>query len=192
MFIFVKRIRFMDSRIEIIKGIHPGKFIERELKKKNITQRALAEETGISYQTINAVIAGRRSLTTGQAIKIDFVLNLEEGFLAILQTHYDIKQHKEKELAHLYTGSPHIRRILFWDTDFDKINWGKYKEAVVKRVVERGSREEINEIKRFYNLSIEELKQYGPKKNSFCHINSSKKWLRRIQRNYIMKRLPLY
>lgn len=80
----------MDSRIDIIKGIHPGKFIERELKKKNLTQRALAEETGIPYQTINAIIAGRRNLTTEQALKIDSSLNLEEGFLAILQTHYYI------------------------------------------------------------------------------------------------------
>jgi len=154
----------MDSRIEIIKGIHPGKFIERELKKRSLTQRTLAEETAIPYQTINAVITGKRNLTTEQAIKIDSVLNLEEGFLAILQTHYDIKQYKEKELANLYTGSPNIRRILFWDTDFDKINWGRYKEAVIKRVLERGNKEEINEIKKFYNLSAIQLKQYTPKR----------------------------
>ena len=149
----------MDSRIDIIKGIHAGKFIERELKKKNLTQRALAEETGIPYQTINAIIAGRRNLTTEQALKIDSSLNLEEGFLAILQTHYYIKQYREKELANLFPGHPHIRRILFWDTDFDKINWGKSKYTVIKRVLERGSKEEINEIARFYNLSTSELKQ---------------------------------
>lgn len=154
----------MDNRIDIIKGIHPGKFIERELKKKNLTQRTLAEGTGIPYQTINAIIAGRRNLTTEQALKLDALLNLEEGFLAILQTHYEIKKYKEEELANLYTGHPHIRRILFWDTDFEKINWGKYKEAVIKRVLERGSKEEIDEIKRFYNLSANELKQYKPKK----------------------------
>lgn len=153
----------MDSRIEIIKGIHPGKFIERELKKKTLTQRALAEDTGIPYQTINAIIAGRRNLTTEQALKIDSSLDLEEGFLAILQTHYDIKQYREKELANLYTGHPNIRKILFWDTNFDKINWGKYKEAVIRRVLERGNKEEVNEIKRFYNLSANELGQYQPK-----------------------------
>lgn len=154
----------MDSRIDIIKGIHPGKFIERELKKRNLTQRFLADATGIPYQTINAIIGGRRNLTTEQTIKIDAVLNLEEGFLAILQAYYDIKQYREKELANLYTGNPHVRRILFWDTDFDKINWGKYKEAVIKRVLERGSKEEINEIQKFYNLSASQLKQYKSKK----------------------------
>ena len=150
--------KIMDSRIDIIKGIHPGKFIERELKKGNLTQRSLAEATGIPYQTINAIIAGRRNLTTEQAIKIDSVLNLEEVFFSILQVYYDIKQYREKELANLYTGSPRIRRILFWDTDFDKINWGKYKDAVIKRVLERGNEEEINEIQNFYNLPTGQLK----------------------------------
>ena len=95
----------MNNLIDIIKGIHPGKFIERELKKKHLTQRALADETGIPFQTINAIIAGRRSLTTKQALKIDQILGYEEGFFAILQTHYDIKQYKEKELASIYTSS---------------------------------------------------------------------------------------
>lgn len=143
----------MDSRIDIIKGIHPGKFIERELNKKSLTQRALAEDTGIPYQTINAIIAGRRCLTTEQAIKIDKTLGYEEGFLAILQTHYDIKQYKEKAFANLYTEAPRIRKSLFWDADFNKINWGKYKESVIKRVFERGNKDEIDEITRFYNLS---------------------------------------
>ena len=153
----------MDNRISIIKGLHPGKLIERDLKKKGITQRVLAKDTGIFYQAINAIITGRRNITTEQALKIETVLGYEEGFLSILQSYYEIKQYKEKELTNLYTGSPNIRKILFWDTDFDKINWGKYKKAVIQRVLERGSKEEINEIKRFYGLSASELRKYKPK-----------------------------
>lgn len=153
----------MDRRIDIIKGIHPGKFIERDLKNKEITQRYLAEETHIPYQTINAIIAGRRNLTTGQALALESLLGYEEGFLSILQSFYDIKQYKDKKLADLYPGSPRIRKILFWDTDFDKINWGKSKKAVIQRVLERGSNEEIDEIKRFYGISPIELEQYKPR-----------------------------
>jgi Plasmid maintenance system antidote protein len=153
----------MDNRIDIIKGIHPGKLIERDLKKKGITQRTLAKETGILYQAINAIITGKRSITIEQALRIETALGYEEGSLSILQSYYEIKLYKEKELANLYIGSPHIRKILFWDTDFDKINWGKYKRAVIQRVLERGSKEEVNEVKRFYNLSTSELKQYKPK-----------------------------
>lgn len=144
----------MNNLIDIIKGIHPGKFIERELKKKNLTQRVLADKTGIPYQTINAIIAGRRNLTTEQALKMDQSLAYEDGFFAILQTYYDIRQYKEKELAGIFNQPPKIRKSLFWDTDFSKINWAKYKNAVIKRVFERGSKEEIDEITRYYNISI--------------------------------------
>lgn len=148
----MEKVLLMKNLIEIIKGIHPGKFIERELKKKKLTQRSLAEETAIPFQTMNAIIVGKRNLTTDQALKIDQALGFEDGFFAILQTHYDIKQYKEKELASLYTEAPRIRKSLLWDVDFSKINWGKYKDAVVKRVFERGSKEEIEEIKRFYKF----------------------------------------
>ena len=143
----------MNNIIEIIKGVHPGKFIERVLNKKNLTQRALAETTGIPYQTINAIIAGRRNLTTEQALKIEKALGYEEGLFAILQTHYDIEQYKDKELARTNSEAPRIRKSLFWDVDFNKINWAKYKKAVIKRVFERGSKDEIEEITRYYNLS---------------------------------------
>lgn len=154
----------MDRRIDILKGIQPGKLIERDLKKKGITQRKLAEGTGIPYQTINAIIGGRRKLTTEHALKIEAVLGYEEGFLAILQSYYDIKRYKDKEFALLYPKAPRVRKILFWDTDFEKINWGRYKQSVIERVVERGSQEEINEIKRFYNLSTNELERCVPEK----------------------------
>ncbi|MDD2311780.1 MULTISPECIES: helix-turn-helix transcriptional regulator [Dysgonomonadaceae] len=54
----------MDSRINILKGIHPGKLIERDLKKQDITQRSLAEKIDVPYQAINAIIMGKRNLTT--------------------------------------------------------------------------------------------------------------------------------
>jgi plasmid maintenance system antidote protein VapI len=48
----------MINRIEILKGIHPGKIIERDLEKKHMTQRALAQMVGVPCQTINAIISG--------------------------------------------------------------------------------------------------------------------------------------
>jgi len=154
----------MTNRIDILKGIHPGKLIERDLKKMHLTQRALAEYTNIPFQTINAIIAGRRNLTTSQALNIERVMGYDEGFLSILQAFYEIKQIKEKEYSKQYTLPPHIRRSLFWDTDFDKINWGRYKKAVITRVLERGSKGEQDEIIRFYNLKPGEIDLYYPSK----------------------------
>lgn len=43
-----------------------------------------------------------------------------------------------------------IRRTLFWDTDFDKIHWQRNKSAVIKRIFERGTDTEVQEIINFY------------------------------------------
>jgi len=43
-----------------------------------------------------------------------------------------------------------LRRVLFWDTNMDTIDWEKYKNAVIIRVFERGDAEEQKEIIRFY------------------------------------------
>lgn len=43
-----------------------------------------------------------------------------------------------------------LRKVLFWDTNFDKIDWIKYSKAVIRRVNERGNEEEMQEIIRFY------------------------------------------
>lgn len=162
----------MDKRINIIRGIHPGKLIERDLKKKRLTQRNLADRTGIPFQTINAVITGNRNLTTEQALKIEDWFGYEEGLLSILQTYCNIKQYREKEQSKLYNQNPRVRKSLFWDTDFETINWIKYKNAVIRRVLERGNNDEIKEISRFYNLSVDELDHYRLQKtfrNNLTH-----------------------
>lgn len=142
----------MNSRIDILKGIHPNKFIERELEKQNISLDVLAKETGIPCQRINVIIAGTCMITAEETSKIEDLLKLEDGFLTTLQQYYDIIQAEDQRLADLYPIPPNIRESLFWDADFDSINWGKYKDAVVKRVFERGSEKEIEEIKRYYKL----------------------------------------
>ena len=52
---------------------------------------------------------------------------------------------------------PRLRRILFWDTDMDKIDWTKQKKAVIKRVRERGNFQEKKEIAEFYHIPLQHL-----------------------------------
>lgn len=156
----------MDKRIDILKGIQPGKLIERDMKKLGFSQRSIAEKTNIPYQTINVLLSGKRNLTTDQALKVEKVLGYEEGFLLILQVFYEIKLTKETEFAKQYPDKPNIRKILFWDIDFDKINWGMYKNAVIKRVLERGNTIEVKEIMRFYRLTEKEMMVY---RNQLSH-----------------------
>lgn len=142
------------------KGIRPGKIIEWHLKQKHLSQRELAEKIGEHYQTINAVIKGRRNLTVEISLKLDSFLGFDDGFLYMLQGYYEVDQYKKKQLSSSVDGVPKIRRILFWDTDFDNIDWGKSRNFVISRVLKRGSREEQEEIARFYRIQLSDLDRF--------------------------------
>jgi addiction module HigA family antidote len=134
--------------IDIIKGIHPGKFVERELKKRNLNQRQFALSIGEHAQTLSAIIKGSRRMNVALSLKIEEQLEIEEGFLMTLQVFYDIKEAKKDS-----TYKPDLSKLrkgIFWDTDFDKIDWKLMKISIVKRVFSYGTKSEQDEITRFY------------------------------------------
>ena len=78
----------------------------------------------------------------------------------MLQGYYEVELCKKNRLSSLITGIPNIRRILFWDTDFDKIDRRKNRNFVIARVIERGNREEQEEIARFYGIRLSDFKKF--------------------------------
>ncbi|MFV7236684.1 HigA family addiction module antitoxin [Flavobacterium sp. ZB4R12] len=134
--------------IDIIKGIHPGKIVERELKKRNINQRQFALSLGVHPQTLGAIIKGNRRMNVDLSLKMEEKLELEEGFLMTLQVFYDIKEAKKD--SNYKPDISKLRKGIFWDTDFDKIDWKLMKVSIVKRVFAYGNKTEQEEITRFY------------------------------------------
>lgn len=136
--------------IEKYRGIAPGVFLNRQLKKKDIKQNAFAKTVDIPAQTLNAIIKGTRKMTTETALKIDRGLGIEESTMAMLQAFYETKLVRQKYKSTDHPDFKIIRKILFWDTDFDKIDWQQQKKAVICRVWERGNEEEKQEMQRYY------------------------------------------
>ncbi|RYX80416.1 plasmid maintenance system antidote protein [bacterium] len=128
-------------------GIHPGLVLERELKKRTLKKRAFAITLGEYPQIINEITKGRRGVPPMLSLKIDQMLKLEEGTFHMLQAHYDLLKAK-KNLKQ--QDSPSFRKVLFWDTEIEKIDWKKQYKAVIKRVFERGNYEEKIEALRLY------------------------------------------
>lgn len=133
-----------------IKGLHPGLFLERELKKRNLKKRPLAISINEHPQTLGSIINGNRRMNIPLAAKIEKLLGLEEGLLMTLQVFYDIKKHKAANLTHETPDLSKINPALFWDTSLQTIDWIKMKNSVIQRVRERGTKEELNEILNFY------------------------------------------
>ena len=142
----------MNPTFNILKGIHPGLYLETELKKRKISKKEFAESVNEHLQTIVSITKAKRKFTPELSSKTDAFLHLDEGFILTLQAFYEIKKLKEELNIHK-PDLTKIRPVLFWDTDLNQINWQKQKESVLKRVMERGNIQEKEEISRFYNLS---------------------------------------
>lgn len=139
----------MKLIFEKYKGIHPGIILERELKKRSLKKGPFALSLQEYPQVLNDITKGKRGLTPALSLKIDNALGLEEGTMLILQAYHEIRKEKEKGLGEKPNLSI-LRKILFWDTDINKIDWPKQYKAVIERVFERGNDEEKKEILRFY------------------------------------------
>lgn len=147
----------MRKTLDLIKGIHPGFVLERELQKRNLGKGQFAISLGEFPQTLTAITKGKRRMNIPLAMKIEKSLSMEEGYLMILQVYYDIEQEKKKAKQKAddsqkenHPDLKKLRTILFWDTDMNKIDWQKQKKAVIKRVFERGNEQEKKEIIHFY------------------------------------------
>jgi addiction module HigA family antidote len=139
----------MKKHINILKGIHPGFVLERELEKRQIRKGSLALQIQEYPQTLSTIMKGKRDMNIGLALKIEQLLGIEEGFFMILQVYYNIEQEKKKQNSS-HPDLSLIRPILFWDTKMDTIDWRKQKKAIIKRIFERGNEKEKKEITRFY------------------------------------------
>lgn len=138
----------MKNELSIIKGIHPGLILERELKKRHLHKGPFAISLKEYPQTLVSITKGKRRMNINLALKIEEALGIDEGFFMTLQVYYDINEIKNKNKLH--PDFAKLRRVLFWDTKMENINWEKQKKAVIKRVFERGNEIEKGEIIRFY------------------------------------------
>lgn len=139
----------MLPKIAKIKGLHPGLILQREIKRNNIKSSQLALALNEHKQTISAIINQRRGINPELSIKLGEYFRTEDDYFMMLQASYEVKI----KLAQTSKGTPNlnnIRKVLFWDTTFDKIDWHKNKRAIIKRILERGNDIEITEIIDFY------------------------------------------
>ena len=142
----------MLPEISKIKGVYPGAVLSRELKKRGLESKQFALSMGEYPQTINAIRKGRRGINPSLSIKLGEKLGVDAEYFMVLQACYEVEKIKQENLLK-NQAKPNmeiINKILFWDTDIDKIDWQRQKRSVILRVFERGTELEIEEIISFY------------------------------------------
>lgn len=138
--------------IDIIKGISPNVILARELKKRNISCNDLAMAICEPSQVVCDLVHGKCRFTKDFSHKIELEFGLEEGFLMLLQSYHDEQESRRELTKEQKPNLSKFRRNIFWDTDFDSINWIESKQSIIQRVFERGNIVEINEVIDFYGV----------------------------------------
>lgn len=144
------------EKMETLKGLHPGAYLKRELRKRLIPMSRFALSIDEYPQTLHAITKGIRSMNTPLALRIEKALGLEEGFLMTLQIFYDIKQEKRKQRTLIKPDLSKFRPGIFWDVDAKQIDWNEHRRFVIERVFERGSASEKEELMRLYGKQVVE------------------------------------
>lgn len=71
---------------------HPGEVIKDEIEYRNISQRRLAEQLGMSYKALNDLLNGRRALPVSTAMMIEAALDIPADSLMKLQMKYNMQE----------------------------------------------------------------------------------------------------
>ena len=82
---------------------HPGELIKDELKERNMTQKQLAELTGIKPSVLSETINVKRSISLNVAVALEKVLGIPAEVWMNLQTQFNLdstqiaEREKQKE-----------------------------------------------------------------------------------------------
>lgn len=82
------------NNLTLSNPIHPGEMIKDEIEYRGISQKKLAEQTGISYTALNEVLNCKRPVSTEYALLLEAALGIEANIWIKTQIEFDIQMIK--------------------------------------------------------------------------------------------------
>jgi addiction module HigA family antidote len=151
----IKQLITMFPKIERIKGMHPGAVLKWALNKYNIQASQLSEGISEHKQTLSAILNEKRGINPTLSIKLGAYFKIRPEYFMLIQAEYQVQSAINAQNNNDQSPKPKIRKVIFWDTDFEKLDWRKNKKAIIERVKERGNKKEIEEVLAYYKLRID-------------------------------------
>lgn len=140
----------MARKFSIYKGIPIGLIIKKDLSRKKVSQKVLADSIGMSYYCLNRSLNNKRLIKEDEARLIDEYFKYEDRFTLNMQS-YLYNKNQSKEHGSLKNITPSVRSCVFWDIDVSSLDWVKYRDFIINRVLEYGNSEEYRSVMEYYN-----------------------------------------
>ena len=100
--------------------IHPGETISDILEERNLTQKELAQRAGVSEAFLSDVIHGKKDISKGLAMGLQYALGVPSSFWLNLQANYDAELISLQEEATIQEEERQIVTILHEVVDYLK------------------------------------------------------------------------
>lgn len=80
----------MNNNLTPLIATHPGEMIKDELKERKMTQKQLAEISGIKASVLSETINGKRSVSLNMAVALEKALEIPADIWMNMQNQYDL------------------------------------------------------------------------------------------------------
>jgi len=80
----------MDNLGFPFRPVHPGELLKDELEYRNLSQKEISKQVGISYTAFNEILNGKRPVNTEFALLIEATLDLPAEPLLKMQSRYNM------------------------------------------------------------------------------------------------------
>ncbi len=75
--------------------VHPGEILKEELQMRGISQKRIAQITGVPYTMLNEILNGKRQLSAEIALIFEAALGINADMLIGIQTRYNLQVARE-------------------------------------------------------------------------------------------------
>lgn len=81
----------MSDKTDIpVFATHPGELIKDELHERDMSQKELAQQTGIKPSVLNEIIKGKRAISLKVAVSLEKILGISADYWMNLQMQYNL------------------------------------------------------------------------------------------------------
>lgn len=139
----------MLPNLNNIQRTPPYALIEWLLKRQGCTLEELSLQGGISMEELQAILNKEKEIDSYLSESLGRFFGADRDYFLKVQKQWN----KELEYQKLPKPTPNlanIRPVVFWDGDFNKIDWIRYEKGIIQRIFERGNELEKQEIIAFY------------------------------------------
>ena len=87
----------MTTKMYGFRATHPGEVLKEEIEYRRISQKELAAQMGMSYNILNDILNGRRSITESTAMLFEAALDIPADTAAQIQ----YAENTERQVIHV-------------------------------------------------------------------------------------------